>query len=57
MGTPPLVHLAKNLGARFRRPSPYRIRVAANMILLEAENALMNIPAFTIDGRTRRNQS
>lgn len=52
MGRPPFVQRAKILGARPLRPIPYRTRVAANMMLLAAENAAVKIPALTIDGRT-----
>jgi hypothetical protein len=54
MGTPPLVQYETQRGASPRRPNPYRIREAVNMKLLEAERALVKIPAFTMDGRTKK---
>ena len=52
MGRPFFVHLAKILGACPRSARPYRIRDEQKRKLLPAENALVKIPALTIEGRT-----
>ena len=54
MGTPFLEQYETHRGACPRTPRPYRIREAVNMKLLEAERALVKIPALMMDGRTRR---
>lgn len=51
-GIPPFVHLEKNFGASPRRPIPYKIRLAANMIPFADENTAIKIPALMIEGST-----
>ena len=46
------MHLAKILGACPRSARPYRIRDEQKRKLLPAENALVKMPALTIEGRT-----